>query len=205
MSELAGGEITDLARLAEAEAACRRCDLYRHATQAVPGQGAPNAPLMLVGEQPGDQEDLSGLPFVGPAGKLLDRALRDAGIDRGATFVTNAVKHFKHEPRGKRRIHKKPDAGEIQQCRWWLDIERTLVKPKLTVALGATAARALLGKTVTISRTRGEPLSLPDGDAGMITIHPSALLRLADKSAKETEYRRFVDDLKLASEILAAA
>ena len=143
--------------------ACTRCELYKYGTQTVFGEGSLDASILFVGEQPGDQEDLAGRPFVGPAGQLFDAALEDAGIDRSTTYVTNAVKHFKFIQRGKRRIHNKPDAGEIDACRWWLDQERTLIRPPVTVALGATAARSLTGKTVTISRVRDEPLTLVDG------------------------------------------
>lgn len=186
----------NLAKARGAASACTRCDLFRNATQVVFGEGPEAAKLMFVGEQPGDQEDLAGRPFVGPAGKVFDRALADAGIDRGDTYVTNAVKHFKFTPRGARRIHAKPDAGEIQACRFWLDHERGLVKPALTVALGATAARSLLGKVVTIAKTRGSPIELADGSEAWVTIHPSFLLRIEDADAKELEYQRFVDDLE---------
>ncbi len=174
---------------------CTRCPLYKNATQTVFGEGAPAAPLMFVGEQPGDQEDLAGRPFVGPAGQLFDRALADAGIDRGATYVTNAVKHFKFTPRGTRRIHDKPDAGEIDACRFWIDHERRLVRPRLVVGLGATAARSLLGRPVTIAKTRGAAIDQDDGSEVWITVHPSFLLRLPDAAAKRREYQRFVDDL----------
>jgi DNA polymerase len=196
--------ITSLAALGAAENACRRCPLYKNATQAVPGQGPRHAAIMLVGEQPGDQEDLAGKPFVGPAGRMLDRAMAEAGLDRGKTFVTNAVKHFKHETRGKRRIHKKPNAGEIDRCRWWFDIERALVRPKLVVAMGATAARSVLGRVVTIRTVRGKALPLPDGTTGLVTIHPSALLRIRDDGDKEREYRAFVADLRRAAKFRSA-
>jgi uracil-DNA glycosylase len=176
---------------------CTRCDLYKNATQTVFGEGPADASLMLIGEQPGDQEDLAGLPFVGPAGKVLDKALEAAGIERSEVYITNAVKHFKNEPRGKRRIHKKPNNDEIEACRWWLDRELGFVMPRLTVALGATAGRALTGRDVTISRMRGEVIPLREGLEGFITVHPSFLLRLPDAAAKAREYERFVDDLKL--------
>ncbi len=176
---------------------CRRCPLYRNATQTVFGEGAAHAPVMLVGEQPGDQEDLQGRPFVGPAGKILDRALAEAGVDRSRVYVTNAVKHFKFEPRGKKRLHKKPSAGEIEACKWWLDQELDLIKPALTVALGSTAARALTGRAVTISRERGRVQQLRPGVAGLITVHPSSLLRLPDPASRKREYARFVADLKI--------
>ncbi|MBA3878967.1 MAG: uracil-DNA glycosylase [Sphingobium sp.] len=184
------------AALKEEAMGCTRCPLHRDATQTVFGEGPVDAALMFVGEQPGDQEDLAGRPFVGPAGQLFDRALAAAGIDRTRVYVTNAVKHFKFEPRGKRRIHAKPDAGEITACRWWIEQERALVKPRLTVALGATAARSLLGRTVTISRERGRVIDLP-GSSGQIwiTVHPSYLLRLPDEQARAAEYERFVAEL----------
>jgi DNA polymerase len=183
--------------LAADAAACRRCDLWQHATQTVFGEGPSDARMMLVGEQPGDQEDLAGRPFVGPAGQVLDRALQEAGIVRGAVYVTNAVKHFKFEPRGKRRIHATPDRAEIETCRFWLDQERANVKPAVTVLLGASAARAVLGRAVTISRERGRPFPLGDGVA-LITVHPSYLLRLPDETAKQREYFAFVSDLRAA-------
>jgi len=194
--------ITSLGELAQAEADCRRCPLYRNATQVVPGEGPKRATFMLVGEQPGDKEDLAGRPFVGPAGRVLDRALADAGIEREATFVTNAVKHFKHEMRGKRRLHKRPNNDEIERCRIWLDDERRLVEPRAIIALGVTAARSLTGKTVTIAKLRGKPLALADGTRLFITVHPSALLRIEDDDDKRAAYRQFVADLKTAAESL---
>lgn len=176
---------------------CTRCDLYRHATQTVFGEGPLDADIMFVGEQPGDQEDLAGRPFVGPAGAVFDAALEKAGIDRSTVYVTNAVKHFKFVARGKRRIHNKPDAGEIAACRWWIEHERELIRPPVTVALGATAARSLVGKTVTISKVRGEPLTLDDGNECWVTVHPSSLLRMPDPQAREEGRRLFVRDLKL--------
>jgi len=188
---------------ARAEAkSCERCPLYQNATQTVFGEGPPDAPLVFVGEQPGDQEDLAGKPFVGPAGQMFDRALAEAGIDRTRVYVTNAVKHFKFEPRGKRRIHQKPNNNEIEACRWWLDKELTLIKPRLTVALGATAARALTGRDTTISRARGRLMTLRDGLEGFITVHPSFLLRLPDEASKAREYQRFVEDLRLIAQHL---
>src|SRR5438309_5027691 len=175
---------------------CQRCDLYKHATQTVFGEGPLDAGIMFVGEQPGDQEDVAGRPFVGPAGQLLDKALQAAGIDRSTVYVTNAVKHFKFVQRGKRRIHNKPDAGEIAACRWWIDHERELIRPPVTVALGATAARSLLDKTVTISRVRGAPLKLPDGGECWVTMHPSFLLRIPDEDRKREEKKLFLRDLK---------
>jgi DNA polymerase len=183
------------ALLAEARQ-CTRCDLYKTGTQTVFGEGPLDATILFVGEQPGDQEDLAGRPFVGPAGQLFDASLQAAGIDRSQTYVTNAVKHFKFEARGKRRIHSKPDAGEIEACRWWQEQERALIKPPLTVALGATAARSLTGKTVTISRAREAPLTLADGSECWVTVHPSFLLRIPEEDRKAAERARFVDDLK---------
>ena len=172
---------------------CTRCHLYKCATRTVFGEGPLDARILFVGEQPGDQEDLAGRPFVGPAGQLFDRALADAGVDRSTAYVTNAVKHFKFERRGKRRIHSKPDAGEIEACRWWLEQERLLIRPPLTVALGATAARSLFGKAVTITAMRGRAHDLPEGGEAWVTVHPSFLLRVQDN--KEQEYARFVGDL----------
>jgi DNA polymerase len=176
--------------------ACTRCDLYKCGTQTVFGEGPLDARILFVGEQPGDQEDLAGRPFVGPAGQLFDAALEKAGIDRSTTYVTNAVKHFKFVQRGKKRIHSKPDTAEIEACRWWIDQERTLIRPPLTVALGATAARSLIGKTVTISRVRDAPLTLADGSECWITVHPSFLLRIPEEDRRREERARFVDDLK---------
>ena len=176
---------------------CRACPLWRNATQTVFGEGRAHAAVMLVGEQPGDQEDLAGHPFVGPAGQILDRALTDAGIDRGEVYVTNAVKHFKNEPRGKRRIHKKPSEREIEACHPWLENELELVQPSLVVALGATAARAVLGRDMPIGRNRGQLQPLLGGARLLITVHPSYLLRVPPANRAEA-YRNFVEDLKLA-------
>ncbi|HEX8258489.1 MAG TPA: UdgX family uracil-DNA binding protein [Allosphingosinicella sp.] len=174
---------------------CTRCPLYKTGTQTVFGEGPLDARIMFVGEQPGDQVDLAGKPFVGPAGQLLDRALGDAGVDRGAAYVINAVKHFKFEARGKRRIHSKPNGAEIDACRWWIEQERLLIRPPITVALGATAARSLFGKAVTIGSMRGRPHPIYDGGEGWVTVHPSFLLRVRDN--REAEYARFVEDLRL--------
>src|SRR3954465_5223143 len=176
--------INSLAELAKAENECTRCPLYKDATQAVPGEGRRSAQVMLVGEQPGDKEDLAGKPFVGPAGRVLDRALADAEIPRTEVFVTNAVKHFKHEMRGKRRLHKRPNA-EIERCKIWLELEREMVKPAVIVALGATAARSLLGRPVTITKLRGQRLELSNGTAALVTIPPSFLLRIRDAADKK--------------------
>jgi DNA polymerase len=177
---------------------CTRCHLYKCATQTVFGEGPLDATMVFVGEQPGDQEDLAGRPFVGPAGQLFDRALGEAGVDRKAAYVTNAVKHFKFEQRGKRRIHSKPDSGEIEACRWWIEQERLLIRPPLTVALGATAARSIFGKAVTITAMRGRAHALPEGGEAWVTVHPSFLLRVRDD--KEAEYARFVADLRVIGE-----
>jgi uracil-DNA glycosylase len=185
-----------LAQMRRAAADCRRCLLYRNATQTVFGEGGAHAAIVFVGEQPGDQEDLQGRPFVGPAGRIFDRALAEAGIARKETYVTNAVKHFKFEPRGKKRLHKRPDRSEIEACRWWLKGEIALIRPKLIVALGATAARALAGRAVTITRLRGTPVDLM-GHKGFVTVHPSYLLRVPDAAARRLEYRKFVADLRL--------
>jgi uracil-DNA glycosylase family protein len=176
---------------------CTRCDLYKYATQTVFGEGPLDASIVFVGEQPGDQEDLAGRPFVGPAGAVFDEALEQAGIDRGTVYVTNAVKHFKFIQRGKRRIHNKPDAGEITACRWWIDHERELIRPAVTVALGATAARSLVGKVVTISKVRGEPLTLADGSECWVTTHPSAILRMPDQDARHEARAVLIRDLEL--------
>jgi uracil-DNA glycosylase len=195
--------IKSLKALRAAEAACTRCPLYRHATQVVPGEGPTPARMMLVGEQPGDQEDKQGRPFVGPAGGILAKALGDAGIDRGDVFVTNAVKHFKFEPRGKRRLHKKPNAHEIDRCHWWLDIEQRLVKPDIVVALGATAVRSVAGKPLAISKIRGRVVPLADGGRMMATVHPSYILRVPDHDDRAALYAGFVADLKACVKELA--
>jgi uracil-DNA glycosylase len=194
--------IKTLTALRAAEADCTRCPLYKHATQVVPGEGPARANVMLVGEQPGDQEDKRGKPFVGPAGRVLAEALVDAGIDRKLVFVTNAVKHFKFEPRGKRRLHKRPNAYEIDRCHWWLDFERALVKPDIVVALGATAVRSVCGRPLAINKIRGRVLSLKDGGRMLATIHPSYILRIEDKADKRAQYRRFVADLKVCARTL---
>lgn len=194
---------TPLATLAEQAAQCRNCPLWEPATQTVFGEGPADARMMLIGEQPGDQEDLAGRPFVGPAGQLLDRALGEAGVDRRTLYVTNAVKHFKFVPRGKRRIHAKPDTSEIVACTPWLKGERDAVKPGLLVLMGATAARAVLGRTVAITRERGHRIAMPDGSAAFVTVHPSYLLRLPDEESKAREYRAFVEDLRRAAALAA--
>ncbi|WEX11630.1 UdgX family uracil-DNA binding protein [Chelativorans sp. AA-79] len=183
---------------------CRLCPLHGPATQAVFGEGAPEASIMFVGEQPGDQEDLNGRPFVGPAGQIFDRALAEAGIERAKAYVTNAVKHFKFEPRGKRRVHMKPSAGEITKCRFWLRREIVAVRPKLVVALGATAMLGLTGQSVAVTKERGNVLFF-DGLSILVTVHPSYILRLPEPDMAELEYGRFVADLKTAGQRLAAA
>jgi DNA polymerase len=198
-----GTAATTLEEVAAGVDHCRRCDLWRDATQGVPGEGPARAKLLFVGEQPGDQEDLAGKPFVGPAGQVFDRALLAAGVPRAETYVTNAVKHFKHELRGKRRIHKTPNAGEVTACRWWLDAERRLIRPRVIVSLGATAALAVFGKPTPITKSRGQALQLPDQAQGVVTYHPSFLLRLPDAKAKAEAYDAFVEDLKLAWSLAA--
>jgi uracil-DNA glycosylase len=175
---------------------CHACDLYKHATQTVFGDGAHKPRIVFVGEQPGDQEDRQGRPFVGPAGKLLDTALEQAGIDRSKTYVTNAVKHFKWEPRGKRRIHKKPNSAEIAACRPWLDTELALLKPDVVVCLGATAAQALLGRTFRVTQSRGQLLESTLAPYIMATVHPSSILRAPDDDSRHREMASFIADLK---------
>lgn len=177
---------------------CRRCELYKEATQGVAGEGPKSARLMFVGEQPGDHEDLAGKPFVGPAGKVLDRALEEAGVPRGETYVTNAVKHFRHELRGKRRLHKTPDAAHVEACRWWLDAERSIVRPRVVLALGATAALSVFGRPMAIGKARQQAFQLPDQAQGVVTYHPSYLLRVPDAEARAKAFALFVDDLKFA-------
>ena len=182
---------------------CRRCPLYELATQTVFGEGPADAPAMFIGEQPGDQEDVIGRPFVGPAGQIMDRAMEEAGIDRRTVYITNAVKHFKFTPRGKRRIHQTPDPPEIQACRFWLDVERVQLRPKLLVLMGGTAARAVMRRQVTITRERGRPIKLEDGQTAFVTVHPSFLLRVPDEDAKAREYRAFVRDMEAVRKLLA--
>ncbi len=195
-------EKRDLKTLREAARGCRGCPLYARATQTVFGEGAARARLMLVGEQPGDHEDLEGRPFVGPAGMLLDKCLEEAGIDRGDVYVTNAVKHFKWEPRGKRRIHKKPSAREIAACRPWLDAEMKAVEPQLVVCLGATAAQALLGRALRVTQQRGKVMESAGLAATMATVHPSSILRAPDEEARREGRAAFVEDLRAAAAYL---
>lgn len=190
---------SSLTTVAKASKSCTACHLYKHATQTVFGEGAKGAKLMLLGEQPGDQEDVAGQPFVGPAGKMLDRALEEAGIDRREVYVTNTVKHFKWEPRGKRRIHKKPNSREIAACRPWLEAELRLVRPGLLVCLGATAAQAVLGPAFRVTRDRGRVVSSDLAPKVLATVHPSSLLRQPDEESREREYKLFVADLRAAA------
>ena len=189
---------SSLKEVREAAHRCTACHLYKRATQTVFGEGPKRAPIMLVGEQPGDYEDVAGKPFVGPAGKIMDRALEEAGIDRKQVYVTNAVKHFKWEPRGKRRIHQKPNSREIAACRPWLEAELRLVKPKLLVCLGATAAQAVFGPSFRVTRERGKVLSSKLAPRALATVHPSSLLRQPDEESRKREYEKFVVDLRAA-------
>ncbi|MDQ2825335.1 MAG: UdgX family uracil-DNA binding protein [Verrucomicrobiota bacterium] len=191
-------DTSSLTGVREAARKCTACHLYNRATQTVFGEGPKAAPMMLVGEQPGDSEDVAGKPFVGPAGKIMDRALEEAGIDRKEVYVTNVVKHFKWEPRGKRRIHQKPNSREIAACRPWLETELRLVKPKLVVVLGATAAQTIFGPSFRVTRERGKVLSSKFAPKVVATVHPSSLLRQPDEESREREYRNFVADLRVA-------
>src|SRR6202163_4423862 len=193
---------SSLKTLREEAADCRACHLWKGATQTVFGEGPQQARIMLVGEQPGDKEDLAGKPFVGPAGQMLDRALEEAGIDRSKVYVTNAVKHFKFVSRGKIRLHQKPNTPEIKACRQWYERELDAIKPDLVVAMGATAAQSVFGKITPINKNRGRLIDLEDGIKALVTVHPSYLLRLPDADAKAREYQRFVDDLKIAAALL---
>jgi DNA polymerase len=193
---------TDLAREARG---CERCALFGPATQTVFGEGPRGARVMFIGEQPGDQEDIIGRPFVGPAGQLLDEALEEAGIDRRLVQITNAVKHFKFTPRGRRRIHQPPSPQEIDICRFWLDAERTALNPALLVLLGGSAGRAVLGRPVTVTRERGHPFNLPDGGMAFLTVHPSYLLRQPDEATRAREYAAFVRDLRAVRDLISSA
>jgi len=194
--------MTTLKTLREEASHCRACHLWKDATQTVFGEGPPHARAMLVGEQPGDKEDLAGKPFIGPAGQMLDRALQQAGIDRDKVYVTNAVKHFKFLLRGKFRLHQKPTTPEISACRPWYERELKAIKPDLVVAMGATAAQSVFGKITPINRNRGRLIDLDDGLKALVTVHPSYLLRLPEADARAQEYQRFVDDLKIAADLL---
>jgi len=191
-----------LSTLKEAAADCRACDLWKKGTQTVFGEGSRRSKVMFVGEQPGNEEDLAGKPFVGPAGRLFDAALAEAGIDRNQTYVTNVVKHFKWEPRGKRRIHKKPNAQEIAACRPWLQAEIDVIKPEVIVALGATAAQSLFGTQFRVTKQRGQFLESALAPYVMATVHPSSILRAPDDEARRLEHRRFVDDLKKLARVI---
>jgi uracil-DNA glycosylase len=193
-----------LAAVRAAAQSCQASDLYKRGTQTVFGEGGRRAALMLVGEQPGDQEDLTGHPFVGPAGHLLDRALGEAAIDRASVYVTNVVKHFKWEPRGKRRIHKKPNSTEIGACRPWLETEIALVKPRAIICLGATAAQALLGADFKVTKHRGEFVTSNLAPIVLATVHPSSLLRAPDEETRRRETKRFIDDLRAVAEKLGS-
>jgi probable DNA metabolism protein len=201
-NEMARKQVDDIKTLREEAADCRACHLYKNATQTVFGEGPQSARIMLVGEQPGDKEDLAGKPFVGPAGQMLDRALEEAGIDRRTVYVTNAVKHFKFVPRGKIRLHQKPNMPEIKACRQWYERELAAIKPELVVAMGATAAQSVFGKITPINKSRGRLIDLADKTRALVTVHPSYLLRLPDAEAKAREYLRFVQDLKIAADML---
>jgi DNA polymerase len=198
-------ERLSLTALRESARGCTACPLWRTGTQTVFGEGLRRASLMLVGEQPGDREDLAGRPFVGPAGRLLDEALAEAGIDRSDAYVTNAVKHFKWQPRGKRRIHQKPNWGEIAACRPWLDAELAVVSPRVLVCLGATAAQALLGRDVRVTRDRGRPLESALAPVALATVHPSSILRAPDEESRQRERALFVGDLEVAAKALRDA
>jgi uracil-DNA glycosylase family protein len=195
-------DTTSWKKLREAASVCKACPLWRNATQTVFGEGDHPAKVMLLGEQPGDAEDLAGKPFVGPAGKLLDKALEEAGVDRATVYVTNVVKHFKWEPRGKRRIHQKPNGRDITACRPWFEAELRVVKPKILVCLGATAAQTIFGSSVRILRDRGELRESEYAPRTLITYHPSALLRAPDEETRERQYKEFVHDLRLVSRSL---
>ena len=194
--------VLSIPSLQRAARRCRGCDLYKRATQTVFGEGPEDARIIMVGEQPGDAEDRQGRPFVGNAGKLLDRALKDAGLDRSEIYLTNAVKHFKWEERGKRRIHKKPRQSEIDACRPWIDDELAIVKPKALVCLGSTAAQALLGRQFKVTRSRGTLVPSPLAPAVLATVHPSSILRAPDEETRHAEFERFVADLKVAAKHL---
>jgi DNA polymerase len=194
----------DIERLRDEAASCRACPLWRNATRTVFGEGPAGAALLLIGEQPGDQEDLAGRPFVGPAGKVLRKAMAEAGVDPSSAYVTNAVKHFKFEPRGKRRLHKKPNAAEIDACRFWLVAELESVAPRLIVALGASAVQSVFGRAVSIGLNRGKILKDAHGRSVLVTAHPSAILRVPDEEAKAAAYVNLVDDLRAAADFIAA-
>jgi uracil-DNA glycosylase len=194
--------LNDLGTLRDQAASCHACHLYKNATQTVFGEGPQHAQIMLVGEQPGDKEDLAGKPFVGPAGMMLDRALDEAGVNRKKVYVTNAVKHFKFVPRGKIRLHQKPNTPEIKACRQWYERELASIKPDLVVAMGATAAQSVFNKITPINKNRGRLIDLAEGAKALVTVHPSYLLRLPDAESRAREYERFVNDLRIAADFL---
>ena len=202
--QLFGPETRSLEELREAAADCKECDLWKTGTQTVFGEGAESAEIVFVGEQPGDKEDLEGRPFVGPAGRVLDEGLEAAGIDRSLAYVTNAVKHFKWVGRGKRRIHQKPNAAELAACRPWLDAELAVVQPKVLVALGATAAQALLGPQFRVTKQRGVPVDSDLAPYVVATVHPSSILRQETEDAREAAMKDFVADLKVVAKLLRA-
>jgi DNA polymerase len=202
MTSASPASVTSVKTLREQAAHCRACPLWKDATQTVFGEGPQHALIMLVGEQPGDKEDLAGKPFVGPAGQMLDRALQAAGIDRKTLYITGAVKHFKFVRRGKFRLHQKPNTSEIRACRPWYERELASIKPLLVVAMGATAAQSVLGKITPINKNRGRLFELEDGIKALVTVHPSYLLRLPDADARALEYQRFVEDLRIAAALL---
>jgi uracil-DNA glycosylase family protein len=195
---------SDLRKIREAAAHCTACPLFKSATQTVFGEGPRHATIMFVGEQPGDQEDLRGKPFVGPAGQILDRALAEAAIARNTVYVTNAVKHFKWEPRGKRRLHKTPTSRDIAACRPWLEAEIAIIKPKVLVCLGATAAKTIMGPAARVTRDRGKVLHSEFSDSTILTVHPSSLLRAPDEDARRANYALFIADLKVVAEAVRA-
>ena len=197
--------VAELRNVARDARGCQRCPLYKMGTQTVFGAGPADARVMLVGEQPGDVEDRRGLPFVGPAGRLLDQAIETAGLNRDRMYVTNAVKHFKHVERGKRRLHQKPNVYEIDRCKWWLDLELEIIAPKLTVALGATAVRSLTGRPGKIEQMRSHIRETSDGRPLLVTVHPSAILRLREDDMRTREMRRFVADLEMIADIVPSA
>jgi uracil-DNA glycosylase len=197
-------KLAGLEELRREAATCRACPLWKNATQTVFGEGPPQADILFVGEQPGDREDRVGRPFVGPAGVMFDKALEEAGVDRNRAYVTNAVKHFKFEPRGKLRLHKRPNAGEINVCKRWLLAEIEVLQPRLIVALGATAAQSLAGHPVAIGANRGQTLALAGRLSMFVTVHPSSLLRVPDEKDKQAAYAQFVKDLRIVGELAAA-
>ena len=202
MKRKSSSSAENIETLREEAASCHACPLYKNATQTVFGEGPQTAQIVLVGEQPGDKEDLAGKPFVGPAGLMLDRALQQAGVDRKKVYITNAVKHFKFVPRGKIRLHQKPNTPEIKACRQWYERELAAIKPGLVMAMGATAAQCVFGKLTPINKNRGHLIDLPDGIKALVTVHPSFILRQPDEDARAREYARLVDDFRIAADFL---